>query len=58
MKMIFFIMIGLLAALTIVILYSALDAASNADDIEEQEQERKRKAERFWEDNEGDEQRK
>ena len=58
MKMIFCIMIGSLIMVTICILYSALVAASDADDIEEQEQERKRKAERFWEDNEGDEQRK
>ena len=46
---IFWIFIGLLGSLTIVILYSALVAASDADDNEE-EAERKRKAERFWED--------
>ena len=51
------ILICLLLALVVLILYAALVAASNADDIEEQElnAERKRKAERFWEDNEGDE---
>ena len=51
MNVIFWIFIGLLGSLTVVILYSALVAASDADDIEEQalEQERKRHAERFWE---------
>lgn len=49
MKMIFFIMIGVLAAVTICILYSALVVASNQDDADE-EAERKRHAERFWED--------
>ena len=57
MKIVGIILICLLLALVVLILYAALVAASNADDIEEQElnAERKRKAERFWEDNEGDE---
>ena len=57
MKIVGIILICLLLALVVLILYAALVAASNADDIEEKElnAEWKRKAERFWEDNEGDE---
>ena len=56
MKIVGIILICLLLELVVLILYAALVAASNADDIEEQElnAERKRKAERFWEDK-GDE---
>lgn len=56
MKVIGIILIAFWLALSVLILYSALVAASDADDIEEQalEQERKRHAERFWEDK-GDE---
>ena len=48
MKMIVCIMIGSLIMVTICILYSALVVASNQDDADE-EAERKRHAERFWE---------
>lgn len=48
MKITFIILIGVLLSVTLCILYSALVAASNQDDADE-EAERKRHAERFWE---------
>lgn len=54
MKIIGIILIAFWLALSVLILYSALVVASNQDDADE-EAERKRHAERFWENNEGDE---